>query len=68
MICNFTITMLHYPEIMRKAQVELDKVVGRERAPNFEDKNNLPYVPSNRSGNITVASGSTFRLASHDRI
>ena len=44
MICNFTIAMLHYPEIMRKAQVELDKVVGRERAPNFEDKNNLPYV------------------------
>ena len=44
MICNFTIAMLHYPEIMRKAQAELDKVVGRERAPNFEDKNNLPYV------------------------
>lgn len=36
--------MLHYPEVMRKAQAELDAVVGRERTPTFEDRENLPYI------------------------
>jgi len=33
-----------YPDVMRKAQVELDAVVGRDRLPTFEDKDNLPYI------------------------
>ena len=36
--------MLHYPNVMRKAQAELDAVVGRERVPTFEDKDSLPYI------------------------
>lgn len=36
--------MLHYPEVMRKAQSELDAVVGRDRAPTFEDVPKLPYL------------------------
>ena len=36
--------MVHYPEVMRKAQDELDTVVGRERTPTFDDKANLPYI------------------------
>ena len=39
----FTVAMLHFPEAMRKAQEEIDRVVGRERLPTFEDKNSLPY-------------------------
>ncbi|KAJ5146289.1 Cytochrome P450 E-class group I [Penicillium bovifimosum] len=32
-----------YPEIQKKAQEELDRVVGRDRLPNIEDEKNLPY-------------------------
>ena len=32
-----------YPEIQKKAQEELDRVVGRDRLPNVEDEQNLPY-------------------------
>jgi len=33
-----------HPEVQRKAQEELDRVVGRERWPNAVDENNLPYI------------------------
>ena len=36
--------MLLYPHTMKKAQAELDAVVGRERIPTFHDKDNLPYI------------------------
>ena len=36
--------MLHNPTAMRKAQEELDHVVGRERFPIFQDEASLPYV------------------------
>jgi hypothetical protein len=32
-----------YPEIQKKAQAELDRVVGRSRLPTIEDEKNLPY-------------------------
>ena len=32
-----------YPEIQRKAQAELDRVVGRNRLPSVEDEKDLPY-------------------------
>ncbi|KAJ8495281.1 hypothetical protein ONZ45_g12935 [Pleurotus djamor] len=40
----FFLAMLHHPEVMKKAQLELDDVVGLERMPEFEDKDNLPYL------------------------
>ncbi|KAI0088550.1 cytochrome P450 [Irpex rosettiformis] len=43
-LTNFVLAMVHYPDVMRKAQAELDAVVGRERAPAFEDKDSLPYI------------------------
>lgn len=36
--------MTLYPEVQRKAQEEIDRVVGTGRLPNFEDRENLPYV------------------------
>lgn len=33
-----------YPDCMRRAQAELDKVVGNLRFPEFDDMPNLPYV------------------------
>ncbi|KAF5325314.1 hypothetical protein D9619_009793 [Psilocybe cf. subviscida] len=36
--------MLHYPEVQEKAQAELDKVIGHGRMPEYEDRENLPYI------------------------
>ena len=36
--------MLHFPEVMRKGQAELDKVIGSDRMPEYEDLPNLPYA------------------------
>ncbi|RBR18975.1 hypothetical protein FVER53590_10070 [Fusarium verticillioides] len=43
-ICGFVLAMLLFPEVQRKAQQEIDSVVGTERLPQFEDRDNLPYV------------------------
>jgi cytochrome P450 len=39
----FTALIPAYPEVQRKAQEELDRVVGRGRLPAVEDEANLPY-------------------------
>ena len=36
--------MVLSPDIQRKAQEELDKVVGFSRLPVYEDRENLPYI------------------------
>lgn len=33
-----------FPEAQRKAQEEIDQVVGQDRLPNVSDRPNLPYV------------------------
>ncbi|KAH9971625.1 cytochrome P450 [Russula compacta] len=33
-----------YPDVQRRAQAELDSVVGRDRLPTFEDRTRLPYI------------------------
>lgn len=33
-----------YPEILKKAQAEVDAVIGQDRLPTFEDRDALPYV------------------------
>ncbi|KJA17919.1 hypothetical protein HYPSUDRAFT_169845 [Hypholoma sublateritium FD-334 SS-4] len=40
----FVLAMLHYPDTMRKAQAEIDAVVGSSRMPDFDDADALPYV------------------------
>jgi cytochrome P450 len=40
----FVMAMLLYPDVLRKAQAELDAVIGRERIPTFEDRDNLPFI------------------------
>lgn len=36
--------MIYYPEVLKKLQAELDAVVGRERQPDFDDRESLPYL------------------------
>ncbi|KAF5343047.1 hypothetical protein D9758_011152 [Tetrapyrgos nigripes] len=40
----FILAMRLYPSVMKKAQAEIDAVVGRDRLPTFEDKDHLPYI------------------------
>ena len=36
--------MTLYPEVLRRAQEELDHVLGKDVLPTFEDRKNLPYI------------------------
>lgn len=36
--------MTLYPDVQKKAQAEIDEVVGTGRLPGFEDRENLPYT------------------------
>ena len=36
--------MALHPHVVRKAQEELDRVVGSERLPELSDQENLPYI------------------------
>ena len=41
---TFFLAMALHPDIMKKAQRELDAVTGRDRLPTFEDRPRLPFV------------------------
>lgn len=38
------LAMVMYPEMQKRAQAEIDAVVGQERLPLFSDRDDLPYV------------------------
>ncbi|KAI0350845.1 O-methylsterigmatocystin oxidoreductase [Trametes cingulata] len=40
----FFLAMAQFPEAQKKAQAELDAVVGPDRLPDFSDRDSLPYV------------------------
>ncbi|KAK4182348.1 phenol 2-monooxygenase [Podospora australis] len=44
LIIAFIHAMTKWPEVLRKAQEEMDRVVGEERTPTWEDYANLPYI------------------------
>ncbi|KAI0373553.1 CyP450 monooxygenase [Pilatotrama ljubarskyi] len=43
-IQSFFLAMASYPDVQKKAQAELDAVVGQHRLPDFSDEASLPYV------------------------
>ncbi|ETW78166.1 cytochrome P450 monooxygenase 95 [Heterobasidion irregulare TC 32-1] len=43
-LTTFILAMTLYPEAQKRAQSELDQVLGGDRLPNFSDKDRLPYV------------------------
>ncbi|XP_016404253.1 cytochrome P450, family 2, subfamily V, polypeptide 1 isoform X2 [Sinocyclocheilus rhinocerous] len=53
--------MMKYPEIQEKVQQEIDKVVGRSRRPNIDDRPSMPYTDAvihevQRMGNVVPLS------------
>ncbi|KAG2357360.1 cytochrome P450 [Suillus spraguei] len=40
----FVLAMVLYPDVQKRAQAEIDSVVGRDRLPTFEDRESLPYI------------------------
>jgi len=38
------LAMILYPDVQKRAQDELDRVVGRSRLPTFEDFDSMPYM------------------------
>ncbi|KAG2098737.1 cytochrome P450 [Suillus discolor] len=40
----FFLAMVLYPEVQKRAQAEIDSVVGKEQLPTFEDRASLPYI------------------------
>ncbi|KAF9461394.1 cytochrome P450 [Collybia nuda] len=43
-IYSFFLAMALHPEVVKKAQAEIDAVVGNDRLPDFSDREQLPYV------------------------
>jgi len=41
---TFLLAMARNPKVLKKAQDELDRVVGKDRLPDFSDRENLPYI------------------------
>jgi len=40
----FLLAMVLHPEVQAKAQADIDRVVGKDRLPDFDDRPALPYV------------------------
>lgn len=43
-LSSFVLAMTLHPEVARKAQAEIDQVVGTSRLPELDDKDSLPYL------------------------
>ena len=44
MLSTFVLLMMLHPDVQRRAQEELDRVVGESRLPTAEDRGSLPYL------------------------
>ncbi|CAK5274366.1 unnamed protein product [Mycena citricolor] len=42
--CHFLLAMMLHPEVLARAQEEIDRVVGSDRLPTFSDRDSLPFV------------------------
>lgn len=44
MLLTFILAMVLHPEVLVKAQKEIDSITGGERLPELEDRENMPYL------------------------
>ena len=40
----FVLAMVLYPDVQKRAQAEIDSVIGKDRLPTFQDRASLPYI------------------------
>ncbi|RPD61026.1 cytochrome P450 [Lentinus tigrinus ALCF2SS1-7] len=45
-LSSFVLFMVKHPEVQKKAQEEILRVIGSDRLPTFDDRDSLPYVES----------------------
>jgi len=43
-LLSLILALVCHPELQKRAQAELDSVVGTDRLPDFKDRENLPYL------------------------
>ncbi|KAH9966199.1 cytochrome P450 [Lactifluus volemus] len=43
-LSSFFLVLLLYPDVQKRAQAEIDEVIGRGRLPGLDDRPSLPYV------------------------
>jgi hypothetical protein len=43
-IYSFFLALVLYPQVQKRAQAEIDAVIGRDRLPTFDDGPRLPYI------------------------
>ena len=43
-LTTFFLAMVLHPEAFKRAQEELDTIIGRSRLPDFDDRESLPYL------------------------
>lgn len=41
---NFIAMMLLFPHVQQKAHEEMDRAIGKDRLPDFSDRESLPFV------------------------
>ena len=41
---TFILAMVLHPDVFKKAQEEIDRIIGRDRLPDFEDRSSLVYL------------------------
>ncbi|KAK7864643.1 hypothetical protein R5R35_012415 [Gryllus longicercus] len=54
--------LLLYPEVQKKAQAEIDAVVGRNRLPTLNDRPNMPYMEAIVLESVRMFMGRTFSI------
>ncbi|KAI0063334.1 cytochrome P450 [Artomyces pyxidatus] len=69
-LMSFILAMTLYPEVQRKAQEEIERVVGTDRLPDMSDRPNLPYIEAivkeTLRWNPAAPMGSPHRLREDD--
>ena len=43
-LMTFIVMMIRHPEVAKKAQAEIDEVIGSDQLPSLQDRDNLPYI------------------------
>ena len=43
-VLSFVLLMALYPDVQKRAQDEIDRVVGKDRLPSVEDQDKLVYI------------------------